>query len=427
MKKLFTLLLALFLPLALMAQFNIGNKVRNKVNQRVNQKIDNAIDKTLDEVETKTKESGTSDNEEATSGEENSGSGTTQAATPAEAKRASVKSYSKFDFVPGTKVLFYDDLSKSRIGEFPDFWLTNGMGQTVKLDQFPGQWLQLSKSSKYAPDKHFAFPNDYTVEFDLIMQAPEGSTLGQIDVKLVNLNEEDGKNPMASWRYDETKATFNLGWNYSSFTINDNQSNINNNFTNNVLYTNRGTPMHVAIAVNGSRYRLWINEQKVFDIPQLLMKGAKRNFIFLETSLANEDPEYQVYLTNFRVAEGKPDLRKALADDGKFSTHGITFDSGSDKIKPESYGLIREIATILQEDSALRIRIIGHTDSDGSPETNLDLSKKRAQAIKAALTDSYKIAADRMEIDGKGSKEPADKNDTAEGKANNRRAEFVKI
>ncbi len=127
------------------------------------------------------------------------------------------------------------------------------------------------------------------------------------------------------------------------------------------------------------------------------------------------------------MAEGKPDLRKALAANGKFSTHGITFDSGLDKIKPESYGLIREIANILQEDSALRIRIIGHTDSDGSPEANLELSKKRAHAIKTALADTYKIAADRMETDGKGSKEPADKNDTAEGKANNRRAEFVKI
>lgn len=120
-------------------------------------------------------------------------------------------------------------------------------------------------------------------------------------------------------------------------------------------------------------------------------------------------------------------MRKALAADGKFVTHGITFDYGSDKLKPESYGIIREIAHVLQKDSTLRIRIVGHTDSEGSPENNLDLSKRRAQAIKSALADSYKIPSERIETDGKGASEPVDKNNTAEGKANNRRAEFVKL
>ena len=120
-------------------------------------------------------------------------------------------------------------------------------------------------------------------------------------------------------------------------------------------------------------------------------------------------------------------MRKALATDGKFTTRGITFDSGSDQLKPESFGIIREIANVLQEDKALRVRIIGHTDSDGTAEGNLDLSKRRANAIRTALIDTYKIEGSRLETDGKGASLPVDKNDTAEGKANNRRAEFVKL
>ncbi|EMR00779.1 OmpA family protein [Cesiribacter andamanensis] len=424
MKKFLILLLMASLPLSLAAQINVGNRIKSKVNQRANQKVDKAIDKALDSAEGKESKdpknaSSRGEADEGTPPEE----GATATATP---RKPAITSYSKFDFVPGTKVLFYDDLMSSRIGEFPDFWLTNGMGQTVRLDELPGQWLQLSKSSRYAPDKRFALPADYTVEFDLIMLGPEGHSLGQVDIRLVQLEEAD-KNPMAAWRFAETKATLNMGFNYSSFSITDNQSKVHNSFNNNVLYENRGTPMHVAIAVNGTRYRMWINEKKVFDIPQLLEKGAGRNMIFLDSHLAKEDPEYQVYLSNFRVAEGRPDMRKALAADGKFVTHGITFDSGSDKIKPESYGLIREIAAVLQEDPSLRIRIIGHTDSDGAAATNLDLSRRRAQAIKTALATEYSIAENRLETDGKGATLPIDSNDTAEGKANNRRAEFIKL
>ena len=420
MKKLIALALLVLIPFSLFAQINIGNRVKNKVNQRVNQKVDKAIDEALDAAEGKEKQKEASAEDDTTAPESN------KTLTKAEEKAASVSSFSKFDFVPGEKVIFYDDLMKSRLGEFPDYWLTNGMGQTVKLDQYPGQWLQLSKTSRYAPDKRFEFPADYTIEFDMIMLAPKDQTLGSLNIELVYLEKED-ENPMAAWRYDQTEAGIYQGWNGSNFSINDNKSHINNNYTNNVLFARRGTPVHVAIAVNGTRYRLWIDEQKIFDIPQLLPKGAKRSHIFLESRLNQEDPEYQLYISNFRVAEGRPDLRKALVADGKFITRGISFDSGSDQLQPASYGVIREIAQILQEDSSLRIRIVGHTDSDGSAASNLDLSKRRALAIKAALVDTYKIEDKRLETDGKGAGEPVDKNDTAEGKANNRRAEFIKL
>jgi outer membrane protein OmpA-like peptidoglycan-associated protein len=96
-------------------------------------------------------------------------------------------------------------------------------------------------------------------------------------------------------------------------------------------------------------------------------------------------------------------------------------------IKPESYGTLKEMASVMNEYADLKVKIVGHTDADGADAANLELSKKRAAAVKEALTKEFGIDAGRMETDGKGETEPIDKNDTPAGKANNRRVEFIKI
>ena len=75
----------------------------------------------------------------------------------------------------------------------------------------------------------------------------------------------------------------------------------------------------------------------------------------------------------------------------------------------------------------LKVKIVGHTDADGSDAANLELSKKRAASVKAALSKEFNIDENRMETDGKGESEPIDKNDNPAGKANNRRVEFIKL
>ena len=132
-----------------------------------------------------------------------------------------------------------------------------------------------------------------------------------------------------------------------------------------------------------------------------------------------------IFLT-LRVAVGTPDMRSKLMTEGKLVTRGILFDVNSDKIKPESYGTLKEIAAVLTENASVKVKIVGHTDSDGSDVSNLDLSKRRSAAVKNTLTNDFGISADRMETDGKGETEPSDKNTTSEAKANNRRVEFIK-
>lgn len=108
-------------------------------------------------------------------------------------------------------------------------------------------------------------------------------------------------------------------------------------------------------------------------------------------------------------------------------SRGILFDVNSEKIKPESFGTLKEIAAVLKENSSVRVTIIGHTDADGDAKKNLDLSKRRAASVKNSLAKDFGIDAGRMQTGGKGASVPASPNTTAEGKANNRRVEFIKL
>ena len=89
--------------------------------------------------------------------------------------------------------------------------------------------------------------------------------------------------------------------------------------------------------------------------------------------------------------------------------------------------MLQQIAEALAAQPAVKLRIEGHTDSSGDPAKNLDLSKRRAEAVKNALVKQHNLAADRMTTEGLGDTKPTAKNDTPQGRAENRRVEFVKL
>ncbi|MBO7641227.1 MAG: OmpA family protein, partial [Bacteroidales bacterium] len=114
-----------------------------------------------------------------------------------------------------------------------------------------------------------------------------------------------------------------------------------------------------------------------------------------------------------------------LASEGKIVTYAITFDTGKATIKPESTGEINRITKILQDDPSIKFEVQGHCDNTGSDAVNDPLSQSRAEAIVAALVGNG-ISADRLTAVGKGSHEPVADNGTDEGRAKNRRVEFVR-
>ena len=188
-----------------------------------------------------------------------------------------------------------------------------------------------------------------------------------------------------------------------------------------------GKPLHVSIQVQKERFRMWINEEKVFDVPKGVPPGQIMNQIFFQIGHTNyKDDQYALYISNIKVATGKPDTRHKLVEEGKFSTTGILFDVNSAAIKPESTGVLKEIADVLKKFSDIKVKIVGHTDSDGSDKANLELSKKRAAAVRSALALEFGVDEARIETDGKGEAEPVADNKTKEAKAQNRRVEFIK-
>jgi outer membrane protein OmpA-like peptidoglycan-associated protein len=207
-------------------------------------------------------------------------------------------------------------------------------------------------------------------------------------------------------------------------TRQDGTSVAGNSATTSQLDAKSGTPVHISIWRQRQRVRVYINQEKTWDVPRAILADAKLNAVVFFLPGADANMEY--FVSNVRMATGAPDTRNKILTQGKWVSHGILFDVNSDRLKGESYGSLKEIATVLTENADLKVQIVGHTDSDGDEAANLDLSKRRAASVKTALATQFGIDAGRMETDGKGEGEPAEPNGTPAGKANNRRVEFIK-
>ncbi len=132
------------------------------------------------------------------------------------------------------------------------------------------------------------------------------------------------------------------------------------------------------------------------------------------------------YVSNLKITTASPDTRSKLITEGKLVTYGITFDVNKADVKPESFGTLKSIADVLKENGPVRVKIIGHTDSDGDDAKNLELSQRRAQSVKNELVSKFGIDASRIETEGAGETTPVAPNDTPANKALNRRVEFAK-
>jgi outer membrane protein OmpA-like peptidoglycan-associated protein len=119
-------------------------------------------------------------------------------------------------------------------------------------------------------------------------------------------------------------------------------------------------------------------------------------------------------------------LEQALSEIGRAEVYDVYFDFNSDRIREQSEPALREIAELLRRHPDWRLGIEGHTDSIASDRFNLELSARRAAAVKGALTGRFGIAEDRLTTSGAGESRPKDRNDTVEGRARNRRVELVR-
>ncbi|MDC7997546.1 OmpA family protein [Gilvibacter sediminis] len=363
----------------------------------------------------------TTSSDENTSGtQSDSGSADNDASTNASPPTIN----SKFDFVPGDQIIFEDDFSADFIGDFPSRWNTNGSGEVVTFGDDPTKWLELSSGfyTFYVPDVT-ELPEEYTIEFDVRTAGIDRKTSSSARFR-VSVEEENS--------LKRTNNRVEVSLNYPQYVGNSaiivsriDGKDVINNSLNVELRKEQLEIHHYAIAVNKRRIRLWVNQKKLIDVPRALPEVSIMNGIKLNTS-SFKDGKERFFITNFKVAKGGLDLRRTLMNDGQVSTSGILFDSGSATIKSQSYGIIKQISQVLLQDKNMKLKIVGHTDSDGNDDTNLSLSKQRAAAVKQALIDIYGIDGNRLSTDGKGEQDPIADNSTPEGKAKNRRVVFIK-
>jgi OmpA-OmpF porin, OOP family len=426
MKQFIIITLSFTLPMLVQAQLGgLLKKVKNKVEDRVEAKIDKSIDQSLDKAEGKSSSSVMDE--------------TATVATNTTPQQG-IKAYSRFDFVPGDKVIYSEDFGQDVIGELPVNWNASGKGEVVTVEKTQGKWLRLFPGTVYLSGNKAAFGENYTIEFDLIVEGNPPSGTRFLPYFNIGMFGSGGKDPADNGFLKSKDQTASLRINIhpnvdaiSRMRMESSEGSVNI-FSSELVQTPALSQTfykaaHYAIQVQKQRLRFWVNEQKVFDVPKALGTPNQMNQLFFDVvgSQFYNDNNFGLYVSNVKVATGAPDTRHKLIDEGKFSTTGILFDFQSAVIKPESYGVIKEIATVLKENASVKIKVIGHTSSDGDDAANMELSKQRAAAVKELIVKEHSLEADRIVTEGKGETQPVGDNKTKEGKAQNRRVEFIKL
>ena len=415
----------------LSAQIDVEKKVENKTKNKANSNVDQQINKGLNAVESGVK--GLFKSKKPTPPQtppvQKQAKDTTKKIQiknpPAVAATApassSLQAFSKYDFVPGDKVLLYEDFTQDAVGDFPALWTTDVAGEVNTLNIVPGNWFNLnSTEGTYWYMKDIDFPKNFIIEFDIVPK--KGGARYAAD--LVLFGEEKHS------EMDKNGDPGNCGvhitiaktlWDTKGYKKGANEK-LTGSSSINLVQEEKVN--HVIVWVQNRRVRIYHQGGKVLDMPTNIYDGSKFSRMCFKLY---RGASCGSYLSNIKITTAAPDTRNKLLTEGKLITYGIYFDVNKDIVKPESYGTLKDIATILNEVRDVKVKIIGHTDGDGQDAANLDLSKRRAASVKAELANSFGVNGDRLVTDGMGKSQPVAPNDSPVNKALNRRVEFIKL
>jgi OmpA-OmpF porin, OOP family len=312
----------------------------------------------------------------------------------AEALKPGEGAWANYDFKPGERVLYADDFTGDEVGDFPKrMEFKEGALEIVEWQG--ARYLRATSDSKFYLTLPEVLPERFTMEFDYTIPA------GEVWISFGDANKrvEFGGDGSTTVYNQETKITANG-------QVADNE---------------RSKLRKGRVLADGKYVKVYLDDTRVLNVPNADLGRADKILFYTDA-----DVKTPSLFGNFRVAAGGKKLYDALADKGRVATQGIYFDTGSDRIRPESTPTLKEIGAMLKDHPELKLTIEGHTDNVGSAESNQALSEKRAAAVRQFLIDSYQVDAARLQAKGLGQTKPAGSNDTPEGRQNNRRVELVK-
>ncbi|MES2748502.1 MAG: OmpA family protein [Bacteroidota bacterium] len=425
--------LVLFAPSA-DAQFlkKLGDKAMETAGRTVERKVEEKSEKTTSDTSDKVlnpkKKSKNKESNDETELEEPKSKKEKNAKNPKEIKSAK-------DFVPGNKVLVFEDFTQDAIGDFPVNWSTNSSGEVVTISGTSQRWLKLENKGAFTINDIKQLPDNFTLEFDLYIN--EGNFSFYSSFLNFGFIETKKKNDYSKWsEYTEGKegvilslsptvaGAYNEGKTGRSLVkvVEDGEKSLGNEIEIQTFNYGNNNQVKVQIWRQKNRLRMYVGGQKVWDLPNAFQDVKYNSFLFYIHDYQNQEDRY--YISNLRLAEATGDTRHKLLETGTFTTNDILFDSGKAIIKPSSAKVIDEIGNVLKGNPKIKVSITGHTDSDGDDKKNLELSEQRAMAVKTELVRKFDLNEDFIEVIGKGEIQPLAKNTTEEGKKQNRRVEF---
>ena len=409
----------------------VKNTVENKVLNKAEEKVSEEMDEAMGDKKSNNKQNNNAeDNEEGVASDE-----------PVDFAAIQAKS----DFKRGGTVFFEDDLTSEQMGEFPSKWdlLSGSECEVVNIKGKNAIRIEGTKIKPLMEELKY-LPEEFTIEFDVLSQpAQEGSGWDStLDFRFYgednNGNNEDDRvfeyrtsvetsNFSGNDQYGEYNA---IVWDWTSWNPNGNQisGETSKEAIRKVFKKNDWN--HIAFSFNKRAFKAYLNYSRIVNIPN----QKQPRWWWME---GYSDSDKGVYITNIVIAKGAVELyernatdyssavEKAIAETGKFVTNNILFETGKATLKPESMEEIQKVADYMKKDASARFEVQGHTDNQGSDAINDPLSQQRAEAVVKAL-ESMGVDPFNLRAVGKGSHEPVASNSTDEGRAQNRRVEFIK-
>jgi OOP family OmpA-OmpF porin len=315
----------------------------------------------------------------------------------------------KSDFVPGEKIVFYDDFSDMLGDEPPPHWRVRGAAVELKTDGKVRQLTTARKASVELTPNLTQLPANFTVETDIMWAPPMynaqvywyfGPKAGAKSLIVWVSTRSPDSGTMA-------RGGITLRGDSGDLGSGDFQFDLTRSLT-------------LELWMQNGRLRVYTNGERVVDVNQVQLPKIGAAWMELNPY------DGPIGLRRVRLAESAPDFSQVISSSGRYVTHGIHFDTDSDRLTPDSGPVMKMVADGLKRNPAMKLLIEGHTDSTGDAKHNLELSQKRAGAVKSTLAGQFGIEENRLAVAGLGATKPISTNDTPQGRADNRRVEFVR-